>query len=250
MYQSLLLRSVASHRSGSEVQKDECSSLPRHTTASESFILNADGLLPRCQPSHYTHGAAPTELYSRNTNLVNIKTAYKTVVTFSGKPRQNHQNCTHHDRLGWPLRYCTAQLQLLICHSRAVIMLCETCANIFRGSYPTGEKNKHHASIQDLQRSALDDCRICRVLWTEVSSLPADQYSSPAPVSREPVYNALGRGISVYSLISSNSYQLLRIDVGKPDSSSFQMFVFAMEDLTRMCNSILISGILDSAICE
>jgi hypothetical protein len=48
--------------------------------------------------------------------------------------------------------------------------------------------------------------------------MPPNQYSSSAPVLREPAYNALGRGISVYSLISSNSYPLLRIDVGKPDS--------------------------------
>ena len=57
-------------------------------------------------------------------------------------------------------------------------MLCEICLNIFRGSCPV-EYTQHHDSIESLQRSALEDCEICRTLWNDpfcYSSQPSSEH--------------------------------------------------------------------------
>jgi hypothetical protein len=73
-------------------------------------------------------------------------------------------------------------------------MLCQTCQNIFRGPF-TSKYVTHHASIYDVQRAALDNCYICRVLWTVISPLPPNQYPIPATTSK-PKYVASERTIS------------------------------------------------------
>ena len=52
-------------------------------------------------------------------------------------------------------------------------MLCQTCLEIFRNSHPLKQSN-HHFSIDELRKSALRACDICRVLWYGVSDSPPD----------------------------------------------------------------------------
>jgi hypothetical protein len=63
----------------------------------------------------------------------------------------------------------TAQLSIVA----PLPMLCETCKNIFRGTFST-ESLVHHETWQDLQRSAMEECAICLALWDMEFAVAAD----------------------------------------------------------------------------
>lgn len=59
-------------------------------------------------------------------------------------------------------------------------MLCQTCQNIFRDSYPHKNSN-HHLYVHQLEQAAFEACRICRVLWHAIS----DRAPSTAEIALE-----------------------------------------------------------------
>jgi hypothetical protein len=87
-------------------------------------------------------------------------------------------------------------------------MLCETCQNIFRGTFTT-DRVRHHATWQDLRQSAIDECSICMVLWDMKPKIHAatsfTSTSAPKIGTHEATRRALGHygpfekgGMSLY----------------------------------------------------
>jgi hypothetical protein len=90
-------------------------------------------------------------------------------------------------------------------------MLCQVCHAIFRNSYPSKE-SEHYFFIHELQRAALGDCCICRVLWYGVSDLPQDnpettvdapntkEATNTKPVSKHVIRHKPGRGKGILEI--------------------------------------------------
>lgn len=85
--------------------------------------------------------------------------------------------------------------------SRLAVMICEACQKIFRGTIVFLENSEpvsklHHQTEDDLLRAVKGHCRICTLIWREISKLDS---SNVRPSQRYPTRSVI------------SSYQLLEI---------------------------------------
>ena len=90
-------------------------------------------------------------------------------------------------------------------------MLCQTCQNIFRGSYPRPhEWSNHHPYVFQLERAASELCHICQVIWRGLNDQtltiteepfeapPTQETSITKPISKYQVRHGTNRRIDHY----------------------------------------------------
>jgi hypothetical protein len=124
-------------------------------------------------------------------------------------------------------------------------MLCQACHNIFCGSFPPEWQSEepHHASIQDLHGSAMDDCYICRVLWSTISHLQPDQCQVPATTGTTPTYEEQAishRELSFNSRATRASLEFEHI-IRSEGSYEERYSRFMLEDLSNRCSGFSVA---------
>jgi hypothetical protein len=73
------------------------------------------------------------------------------------------------------------------------------------------EYTQHHDSIESLQRSALEDCEICRVLWSDPISHLSQLSSEHVQISTEVIVKEFHDGTGTRQLhVEANSHEYIR----------------------------------------